>query len=97
MSARLQEIVRKRRLLVALAREQRLQLAAEAVVCQRTLGYADMAWRGYRRLKSNPIIAAIGGTALLALGPGKLLRKGYRGAMFLVGLLRVFKLVKTLR
>ncbi len=97
MSARLQEIVRKRRLLVALAREQRLQLNAEAVVCQRALGYADLAWRGYRRLKSNPFVVALGGAALLALGPGKLLRKGYRGAMFLVGLLRVFKIIKTLR
>ncbi len=97
MSTRLQEIVRKRRLLVALAREQRLQLAADAAGCKHGLSYADMAWRGYRRMKSNPIVVAIGGTALLALGPGKLLRKGYRGAMFLMGLLRVFKLVKTLR
>ena len=97
MSDPLHEIVRKRRLLVALAREQRVQLAAEAAVCQRALGYADMAWRGYRRLKSSPIIVALAGTALFAFGPGKLLRKGYRGGMFLVGLLRVFKLIKYLR
>jgi predicted Kef-type K+ transport protein len=97
MSTRLQQIARKRRLLVSLVSEQRALLAAEAAGLQRPLVFADVAWRGYRRLKSNPVVGVIVAAALVAVGPGKLLRVGYRGGAFIRGLLRVVSLLRVLR
>jgi hypothetical protein len=97
MTTRLQQIARKRRLLVSLVSEQRALLAAEAAALQRPLVFADVAWRGYRRLKSNPVVGVIVAAALLTVGPGKLLRLGYRGGAFITGLLRVVRFIRALR
>ena len=97
MSARLREIARRRRLLVALASEQRGELALQAAeVCQ-SLAFVDLAWRAYRRLKSSPVVVAVVAAGLFAIGPGRLLRTGYRSGFTLLGLLRVIKLFTALR
>ena len=97
MSAPLREIVRKRRLLVGRAAEQRGELAVQAVAARQSLAFADLAWRGYRHLKSRPIGVAMVAAALAAIGPGKLLRVGYRSGLIVVGLLRLIKIFRKLR
>jgi len=97
MSARLRNIVRKRRLLVARAAEQRGDLAVTAGALRQSLALADLAWRGYLRLKSSPVTVAVAATALVAVGPGKLLRIGYRSGLIVLGLLRLSKILRTLR
>jgi hypothetical protein len=97
MSARLREIVRKRRLLVARATEQRGELAVQAVAVQQSLVFVDLAWRAYRRVKSSPVGVAVVAAALVAVGPGKLLRLGYRSGLTVLGLLRLIKMLRTLR
>lgn len=97
MSDRLREIVRKRRLLVARATEQRGQLAVQAAAARQSLAFAELAWRGYRYLKSRPVVVAIVATALVAIGPGKLLRVGYRSGLIVMAALRLFKIFRTLR
>ncbi len=73
MSARLREIVRKRRLLVV-----------------RT-------WRGYHHLKSRPVGVAIVAATLVAIGPGKLLRVGYRSGLIVMAVLRLIRIFRSLR
>jgi hypothetical protein len=97
MSARLRNIVRKRRLLVARAAEQRGDLAVKAGALRPSLALADLAWRGYRRLKSSPVTVAVVAAALVAVGPGKFLRAGYRSGLILLGLLRLARILRTLR
>ena len=97
MSARLREIVHKRRLLVARATEQRGELGVQATALRQPLAFADFAWRGYRYLKSRPVGVAIVAAALTAIGPGKFLRVGYRSGLLAVGLVRLIKIFKTLR
>ena len=97
MSARLRDIVRKRRLLVARATEQRGDLALQAGAVRQSLAFADLAWRGYRRLKSSPVTVAVVAAALVAVGPGKLLRIGYRSGLVVLGLLRLAKMFRALR
>jgi len=77
--------------------EQRAELAVGAVALKQSLAYADLAWRAYRRIKSSPVVAAGLAAAFLALGPGKLLRMGYRSGLLIVGLLRLIRIVRTLR
>lgn len=97
MSARLREIVRKRRFLVARATEQRGELAVQAAAVRQSLAFADLAWRGYRHLKSRPVGVAIVAAALVAIGPGKLLRVGYRSALIVMAVLRLIKIFRALR
>ncbi len=97
MSARLREIDRKRRLLVARATEQRGELAVQAAAVRQSLAFVDLAWRAYRGLKSSPVGAAVAAAALVAVGPGKLLRLGYRSGLIVVGLLRLIKIFRALR
>jgi YqjK-like protein len=97
MSGRLREIVRKRRMLVAHATEQRGKLAMQAVAVRQSLAFADLAWRGYRHLKSRPVGAALAAAALVAIGPGKLLRVGYRSGLIVMAVLRLIKIFRTLR
>ncbi len=97
MSDRLREIVRKRRVLVARATEQRGEVAGQAAALRRSLAYVDLLWRGYRRLKSSPVAAAVVAVGLVAIGPGKLLRVSYRSGLMVVGLLRLIKIFRTLR
>ena len=97
MSTRLRDIVRKRRLLVARVTEQRGDLAVQAGAVRQSLAFADLAWRGYRRLKSSPVTVAVVAAALVAVGPGKLLRIGYRSGWVVLGLLRLAKMFRALR
>lgn len=97
MSARVREIVRKRRLLVARAAEQRGELAVQAVAVRQSLAFVDLAWRGYRWLKSSPVVVAVVAAALVAVGPGKFVRTGYRSGLMVMGLLRLIKIIRTLR
>ena len=97
MSPRLRDIVRKRRLLVERATEQRGELAVQAGAVRQSLAFADLAWRGYRRLKSSPVTVAVVAAALVAVGPGKLMRVGYRSGLIVLGLLRLAKMFRTLR
>ena len=97
MSVRLRDIVRKRRLLVSRVTEQRGDLAVQAGAVRQSLAFADLAWRGYRRLKSSPVTVAVVAAALVAVGPGKLLRIGYRSGLVVLGLLRLAKMFRTLR
>lgn len=97
MSARLRGIVRKRRLLVARATEQRGEFAVQAAAVRQSLAFADLAWRAYRRLKSSPVGVAVVAAALVAVGPGKLLRMGYRCGLIVVGMLRLIRIFRALR
>lgn len=96
MSDRLHDIVRRRRLLVALATEQRGELAVQAAAVQQSLSFAELAWRGYRRLKSNPLVVAVVVAGFAAIGPIRLLRSGYRSGLTILGLLRLVKLFRNL-
>jgi hypothetical protein len=97
MNERLREIVRKRRILVARVAEQRGELAVQAVASRQSLHFADLAWRGYRHLKSRPVGVALAVAALVAVGPGKLLRVGYRSGLILMAVLRLIRIFRTLR
>jgi hypothetical protein len=97
MSARLREIVRKRRLLVARVNEQRGELAVQAASLRQSLAFVDLARRGYRRLKSSPVVFAVAAAVLVAIGPGKLLRVSYRSGLLILALLRLTKVIRTLR
>jgi hypothetical protein len=97
MSARLREIVRKRRLLVARATEQRGELAVQEAALHHSLAFADLAWRGYRHLKSRPVGVALIAAVLVAVGPGKLLRLGYRSGLIVTAALRLVKIFRALR
>ena len=97
MSARLRNIVRKRRLLVARAAEQRGDFAVTAGALRQSLVLVDLAWRGYRRLKASPVTVAVVAAALVTAGPGKLLRIGYRSGLVVLGLLRLARILRTLR
>ena len=97
MSTRLREIVRKRRLLVARATEQRGELAVQAAALRHSLAFAELAWRGYRHLKSRPVGIALIAAALVAVGPGKLLRLGYRSGLIVMAALRLIKIFRALR
>ena len=97
MNSRLREIVRRRRLLVALITEQRGEMALQAAEVRQSLAFAELAWRGYRRLKSNPVIVAAVVAGFAAIGPLRLLRSGYRSGLTILGLFRLIKLFRTLR
>jgi hypothetical protein len=97
MSHRLRDIVRRRRLLVARATVQRSDLAVQAAAVRHSLSFVDLAWRGYLRLKSRPVGVALVAAALVMVGPGKLLRMGYRSGLIVVTVLRVIKILRALR
>lgn len=97
MNERLREIVRRRRLLVARATEQRGDFAEHVAAVRHSLSFADLAWRGYLHLKSRPVGVALVAAALVMVGPGKLLRMGYRSGLIVVTVLRVIKIFRALR
>ncbi|HKB81909.1 MAG TPA: YqjK family protein [Burkholderiales bacterium] len=97
MSTRLREIVRKRRLLVVQTAEQRGELAVQAAAVRQSLAIVEVVWRGYRHLKSRPVGVAIVAAALAVLGPGKLLRVGYRSGLVVMAVLRVVRIFRMLR
>ncbi len=97
MSHRLRDIVRRRRLLVARAAAQRSDLAVQAAAVRQSLSFVDLAWRGYLQFKSRPVGVALVAAALVMVGPGKLLRMGYRSGLIVVTVLRVIKILRALR
>jgi hypothetical protein len=97
MNDRLRNIVRRRRLLVTLATEQRGEFTVQAGALRRSLAFADIAWRGYRLLKSSPVVMSLAAVALLTVGPGRLLNVAYRSGLLVQGLLRLTKLFRALR
>jgi YqjK-like protein len=97
MNVRLRDIVRKRRLLAVRAAEQRGDFAVQAAALRQSLAFADVAWRGYRYLKSRPVGVAIVAAALAAFGPGKLLRMGYRSGLIVTAVLRLIRIFRMLR
>jgi hypothetical protein len=97
MSSRLQEITRRRRLLVARASEQRGAFALQAGALRQYFGFADLTWRGYRLLMATPLTGILAAAALVVIGPGRLLRLGYRSGLLVVGLLRLMRIFRALR
>ena len=97
MNARIHDIAARRHALVAKAAGQRGEIAAQAAALGQSLAFADLAWRSYRRLKSNSVAVAVIAVALVAIGPGRLLRVGYRSALLVTGLLRLIKRFRTPR
>ena len=97
MSSRLRDIVRRRRLLVARATAQRADFAVQAAAVRHSLSFADLAWRGYLQIKSRPVGVALAAAALAMVGPGKLLRMGYRSGLIVATVLRVVKIFRALR
>ena len=97
MSSSLQEITRRRRLLVARVSEQRGTFALQAGALRQSFGLVDLAWRGYRRLIATPLTGILVAAGLLVIGPGKLLRLGYRSGLLVVGLLRLTRIFRALR
>jgi hypothetical protein len=96
MNDRLRSIVRRRRLLVTLAAEQRGELAMQAGTLRRSLAFAEVAWRSYRRLKASPVVVAVAAAAVLMVGPGRLLNMAYRSGLLVQGLLRLARQLKRL-
>lgn len=94
MSARLRQIVTRKRMLVALAAEQRGRLAAESVVLRRSLSVADALRRAGQYIKSKPLLAGAVATGLMVIGPKRLLRLGYRSGLLLPVILRIIRTVR---
>lgn len=97
MKAKIEQIVGRRRRLVAAAAAQRDRLESEVGALGQSLRIADVAVRSYRRLKSRPLLVA-GALATMALfGPRRLLRFTYRGGLVLPLLLRLARSLNALR
>ncbi|HEX4986330.1 MAG TPA: YqjK family protein [Burkholderiales bacterium] len=97
MNDRLHDIVRRRHALAARAAEQRGELAVHAADLRRSLALADLVWRGYVHLRSRPLGVALAAAALVAVGPGRLLRVGYRSGLLLVAVVRLLRFIRALR
>ena len=97
MNDRLREIILRRRALVARAAEQRGELAVHAASVRQSLAFADIVFRGYRNLKTRPIGVVLVTAALVVIGPGKLLRMGYRSGLLIMGVLRIIRFLRALR
>jgi len=94
MSARIRQIMSRRRLLVALAAEQRGRIAAESVVLRQSLGVADSLRRAGRYVRSQPLLVGVVAAGLMFFGPRRLLRLGYRSGLLLPVVLRVIRAVR---
>lgn len=97
MSGSLDEIVRRRRALAAEAQQQRAALAAQVAALRQSFAFVELARRGYLRLKGSPLIGVALAAGLIVLGPGRLLRLGYRSGLLVVGLLRLMRMLRVLR
>lgn len=97
MSGSLDEIVRRRRALAAEAQQQRAALATQVAALRQSFAFVELARRGYLRLKSSPLLGVALAAGLILLGPGRLLRLGYRSGLLVVGLLRLMRMLRVLR
>jgi hypothetical protein len=94
MSARIHQIMSRRRMLVALAAEQRGRMAADAVVLRQTLGLADSLRRAGRAIGSRPVLAGAAAAGLMIIGPSRLLRLAYRSGLLLAVVSRIIRVVR---
>lgn len=94
MSSRIRQIIARRRILVAMAAEQRGRLAAESVVLRQSLSVADTLRRAGRYIRSQPLLVGAVAAGLMIVGPRRLMRLGYRSGLLLPVVLR---LVRALR
>lgn len=97
MNATLHRIAGRRRALVALAAEQRGRLAAEAVLLRHSLSLADLAIKGYRYVKSRPLLVAVAAAVVLMIGPRRLLRVTYRSGLLVPAILRLLRTFRDSR
>ncbi len=94
MSARIRQIISRRRMLVALAAEQRGRIAADSVVLRQSLGMADSLRRAGRYIKSQPFLVGAAAAGLMVFGPRRLLRLAYRSGLLLPVVLRIIRTVR---
>lgn len=94
MSARIRQIISRRRMLVAVAAEQRGRIAADSVVLRQSLGMADSLRRAGRYIKSQPVLVGAAAAALMVIGPRRLLRLAYRSGLLLPVALRIIRAVR---
>lgn len=94
MSARIHQIISRRRMLVALAAEQRGRIAADSVALQQSLGMADSLRRAGRYIKSQPLLVGAAAAGLMVIGPRRLLRLAYRSGLLLPVVLRIIRAVR---
>ncbi len=94
MSARLRQIVSRRRMLVALAAEQRGRVSAESVALRQSLSVADALRRAGQYLKAKPLLVGAAATGLMVIGPRRLLRLSYRSGLLLPVVLRIIRAVR---
>jgi len=95
MSARIRDIISRRRMLVALAAEQRSRIAAESVALRQSLSIADSLRRAGRYIKSQPLLVGVAAAGLMVIGPKRLLRLGYRSGLLLPAILRIVRAVRS--
>jgi len=94
LSARIRQIISRRRMLVALAAEQRGRIAADSVVLRQSLGMADSLRRAGRYIKSQPFLVGAAAAGLMVIGPRRLLRLAYRSGLLLPVVLRIIRAVR---
>lgn len=94
MSARIRQIISRRRMLVALAAEQRGRIAADSVVLRQSLSMADSLRRAGRYIKSQPFLVGAAAAGLMVFGPRRLLRLAYRSGLLLPVVLRIIRTVR---
>ncbi|HEX7813280.1 MAG TPA: YqjK family protein [Burkholderiales bacterium] len=94
MSARIRQILSRRRMLVALAAEQRGRLAADSAVLRQSLSVADSLRRAGHYIKSQPLLVGATAAGLMLIGPRRLLRLGYRSGLLLPVVLRIIRAVR---
>lgn len=94
MSARIRQIISRRRMLVALAAEQRGRIAADSVVLRQSLGMADSLRRAGGYIKSQPFLVGAAAAGLMVFGPRRLLRLAYRSGLLLPVVLRIIRTVR---
>lgn len=94
MSARIRQIISRRRMLVAVAAEQRGRIAADSVVLRQSLGMADSLRRAGRYIKSQPVLVGAAAAGLMVIGPRRLLRLAYRSGLLLPVALRIIRAVR---
>ena len=97
MNDRLREIAQRRRQLVALAAEQRGDLAAHAVTLRQKLDWVDMFRRGGSALRSRPLVVGAVAAGAMLVGPRRILQFVYRSGLLIPIALRVLRIIRALR